>query len=72
MGNEIKTYSMLLGRPWLKQAKEIRIRVIEAPPNSLIDSTASPKVKTVKGKRIRVCSLTRGTLGVKGHAGALG
>jgi hypothetical protein len=45
---------------------------IDTPPNSLIDLTVSPKVKTTKGQRIRVLSLARNTLGVKGHAGVLG
>jgi hypothetical protein len=36
-----------------------------------MDSTISPKVKTMKGKGIGACSLTHNTLGVKGHAGAL-
>jgi hypothetical protein len=42
---------------------------IDAPLSSLMDSIVSPKVKIVKGKRIRAHSLTRNTLGVKGRAG---
>jgi hypothetical protein len=42
----------------------------DAPPNSLIDSTVSPKVKITKG-RIRVHSLTCNTSRVERHAGAL-
>jgi hypothetical protein len=40
-------------------------------PNSLTYSTASPKVKTTKGKGVGVCSLTHNTLGVEGHIGVL-
>jgi hypothetical protein len=42
----------------------------DVPPNSLIDSTMSPKVKTIEGERVGVHSLAHNTLGVKGHAGA--
>jgi len=42
------------------------------PPNSLIDSTANPKVKTMEGEGIWVHSLARSVLRVKGRAGALG
>jgi hypothetical protein len=44
----------------------------DAPPNSLIDSTMSPKVKTMEGKRARVLSLTHNTSGVKEHVGTPG
>ncbi len=37
----------------------------DAPPNSLMDSTANPKVKTTEGKRIGAHSLARSTLGVE-------
>jgi len=33
-----------------------------------MDSTANPKVKTMEGEGAEVCSLTRKTLGVEGHA----
>jgi hypothetical protein len=33
----------------------------------LMDSTASPRVKTTKGKKVGVCSLARNTLGVEGY-----
>jgi hypothetical protein len=36
----------------------------------LMDSTASPKVKTVEGKGVGVRSLARNILGVEGHAEA--
>jgi hypothetical protein len=42
------------------------------PPNSLIDSIVSLKVKTTKGEGIGVHSLARSILGVEGHVGALG
>jgi hypothetical protein len=46
--------------------------VIHAPPNSLMDSTTNPKVKTTKGKGVGTHSLARKTLGVEGHVGTLG
>ncbi len=42
----------------------------DAPPNSLINSTMSLKVKTTKGKRIGVHSLVRSTSRVEGCDGA--
>jgi len=46
--------------------------VHDAPPSSLMDSIASPKVKTMERKGVQVCSLVCSTLGVEGRAGALG
>jgi hypothetical protein len=37
-----------------------------APPDSLMDSTMSPKVKKTKGERVGGHSIARNTLGVKG------
>jgi hypothetical protein len=37
-----------------------------------MDSTASPKVKTIEGEEVGACSLARSTLGVEGCARALG
>jgi len=37
-----------------------------------MDSIMSPKVKTMEGKGVGVCSFVRNPLGVKGRAGALG
>jgi hypothetical protein len=37
-----------------------------------MDSTVSPKGKTMEGKGIGACSLVRSTSGVEGHVGALG
>jgi len=48
------------------------IIVYGAPPSSLMDSIASPKVKTSERERIEVRSLARNTLGVKGCARVLG
>jgi hypothetical protein len=42
----------------------------DAPPNSWIDSTANPKVKTMEGQRIGARSLARNTSGVEGRARA--
>ncbi len=44
----------------------------DAPADSLMDSIASPKVKTSEGERIGVHSLVCSTLGVEGRAEALG
>ncbi len=44
----------------------------DTPPNSLMDSIASLKVKTTKGEGVGARSLAHSTLGVKGHAGTLG
>jgi len=44
----------------------------DAPPNSLMDSTASLKVKTTEGKGVGAHSLARNTLGVEGRVGTLG
>jgi hypothetical protein len=44
----------------------------DAPPDSLMDSIANPKVKTMKGEEIGVCSLACNTLGVEGHVNVLG
>jgi hypothetical protein len=43
----------------------------DAPPDSLMDSTANPKVKIME-KRIGTCSLAFSTLRVKGRVGVLG
>jgi len=52
-----------------KQGK--RHTTSDAPLSSLMDSTATPKVKTTKGEKIRAHSLTHNTSGVEGHVGAL-
>jgi hypothetical protein len=46
--------------------------LFDAPLNSLIDSIASPKVKTLEGNWVRVRSLAYDTLRVEGCARALG
>jgi len=46
--------------------------IIDAPPNSLMDSTASPKVKTMEGVGVGVRSLVHNTSGVEGRAGIMG
>jgi hypothetical protein len=37
-----------------------------------MDSTTSPKVKTMEGKGVGACYLACNTLGVKGHVGVPG
>ncbi len=49
-----------------------KIKFVDAPPNSLIDSTISPKVKTTKGKGVGVRSLVRNILEVEGCVESLG
>jgi len=44
----------------------------DAPPNSLMASTACLRVKTTKGKGVRAHSLTHNTLRVEGCVGAPG
>jgi hypothetical protein len=44
----------------------------DAPPDSLKDSNASPKVETIKEEGVGVYSLARNTLKVGGHVGAMG
>jgi hypothetical protein len=44
----------------------------DAPPSSLMDSIASPKVKTTEGEGIGARSLAYNTLGIKRRVGALG
>jgi len=46
------------------------IILFDALPSSLMDSTMSPKVKTIKGEGVGAHSLSRNTLGVEGRAGA--
>jgi hypothetical protein len=50
----------------------VAFKISDAPPSSLMDSTLSPKVKTMEGKGIGVHFLARGTSGVEGHVRALG
>jgi len=38
----------------------------DTPPSSLMDLTASPKVKTTEGEGVGVCFLARSTSGVEG------
>ncbi len=42
------------------------------PPDSCMDSTMNPKVKTAEGEGVGVRSLAHSTLGVEGRDGALG
>jgi hypothetical protein len=44
----------------------------DAPPNTLMDSITSPRVKTAEGEGIGAYSLACNTLGVKGYVRALG
>jgi hypothetical protein len=44
----------------------------DAPPSSLMDSTVSPKVKTLEGEGIGARSLARNTSGVMGRVKAPG
>ncbi len=44
----------------------------DVPPNSLMDSTTSLKMKTTKGEEVGSRSLARNTSGVEGRVGAPG
>jgi len=44
----------------------------DAPPSSLMDSIASPNVKTMEGEGAGARSLAHNTSGVEGHVGASG
>jgi hypothetical protein len=44
----------------------------DAPPSSMMDSTASPKVKIAEGEGIGVHSFARNTLKEERHVGASG
>jgi len=46
--------------------------MMDAPSSSLMDSTASPKVKTLEGEGVGARSQAHNTLGVEGRVGALG
>jgi len=50
---------------------DLNYKLIDTPPNSLKDSNASPKVKTME-EGFGVCSLARNTLKVEGHVKARG
>ncbi len=50
----------------------IIITIIDTPLSSLMDSIASPKMKTMEGKGIGAHSLACNTSRVEGHAGAPG
>jgi len=56
-----------LGKFFVKKSTHISI---DAPPSSLMDSTTSPKAKTMEGEGVGVRSLTRSTLRVEGCAKA--
>jgi hypothetical protein len=44
----------------------------DTPSSSLMDSTASPKMKTLKREGVEASSLARNTSEVEGHVGAMG
>jgi hypothetical protein len=50
------------------KAQKIRKIGCNAPPSSLMDLVASPKVKIMEGEGARVCSLACSTSGVEGRA----
>jgi hypothetical protein len=52
--------------------KVVWLWLFDAPRNSRIDSTTSPKVKTTKGQGVGACSLAHSISEVNEHVGALG
>jgi hypothetical protein len=69
---ETQSYLNLHWSPWMKITFNIFVILpnFDAPPSSLMDSTASLEVKITEG--IGAYSLVRSISGVKGHAGVLG
>jgi hypothetical protein len=68
IGN-IRCMAMLLIslQMWIKLNQCYHVyHMIDTPPDSLMDSTMSPKVITMEGERVRVHSLACSTLGQKG------
>jgi hypothetical protein len=45
--------------------KPVAMKVYDTPPNSLKDSNASPKKKTMQEEGVEVCSLVCNTSGVR-------
>jgi len=54
----------------LKLIHGYKLAITDAPPSSFMNSTMSPKVKTMERKGVGACSVTCNTSKVKGHAGA--
>jgi hypothetical protein len=63
---------MLTPLKQIEKEYEMLITKIDAPPGSLMDSMVSPKVETVDGEGVQMCSLAHNTLEVKGRPKALG
>jgi len=51
---------------------QISTTLCDAPPSSLMDSTASPKVKIAEGEGVGACSLACNISGIEGCVGAPG
>jgi hypothetical protein len=52
------------------RVRRLEVALDDAPLSSLMDSTASLKMKTTKRERVGAHSLVRSTLGVEGRTGA--
>jgi hypothetical protein len=50
----------------------LRMGQYDAPSSSLMDSTVSPKMKTLERKIVKAHSMIRSTFGVEGRVGTLG
>jgi hypothetical protein len=68
--NDVKFYHFTISFNGFLEHYNVSIH--DAPPHSLKDSNANPKVETTKEEKVRVCSLARNILGVKGRVRALG
>jgi hypothetical protein len=55
-----------------KKEKKTMMTSVDTPLSSLMDSTASPKLKTTEGEGVGARSLACSTLRVEGRTGALG
>ncbi len=50
--------------------KHLMVTALDAPPSSLMDLTANPKMKITEGEGVRARSLACSILEVEGHIGA--
>jgi hypothetical protein len=58
------------GNKKVRDNGSIYMRSFDAPPSSLMDSTANPRVEIMEGERVGAHSLACNTWGVEGRAGA--